>query len=80
MLSGVSPADHLSELNISVVANLSGVGSHLRDHLVVELHFKDKSNTGLYFFRAPGFASKLNLDQSTSTIQHRRQRSEERHE
>ena len=35
MLSGVGPADHLSELGISVVRDLPGVGRNLRDHPLV---------------------------------------------
>ncbi|KAK7690471.1 hypothetical protein QCA50_005569 [Cerrena zonata] len=61
MLSGVGPSSHLSEFSIPVVAELPGVGSHLMDHLVIDLHFADKSNTGLYFLRAPGFGPKLRL-------------------
>jgi len=33
MLSGVGPADHLREHGIAVLANLSGVGDNLQDHL-----------------------------------------------
>ncbi|GAB7036669.1 MULTISPECIES: GMC family oxidoreductase [Catenuloplanes] len=33
MLSGIGPADHLSEHGIDVVADLPGVGSNLQDHL-----------------------------------------------
>ena len=35
MLSGVGPADHLRELGIPVVRDLSGVGQNLRDHPLV---------------------------------------------
>ena len=61
MLSGVGPASHLSEHGIPVVADLSGVGSHLMDHLVVDLHFKDTSNTGLWFLKGSGFSAKMKL-------------------
>ena len=61
MLSGVGPASHLSEHGIPVVADISGVGSHLMDHLVVDLHFKDTSNTGLWFLKGSGFSAKMKL-------------------
>ena len=61
MVSGVGPASHLSEHGIPVVADLSGVGSHLMDHLVVDLHFKDTSNTGLWFLKGSGFSAKMKL-------------------
>ncbi len=35
MLSGVGPADHLSEMGIPVVHELPGVGQNLRDHPIV---------------------------------------------
>ena len=35
MLSGIGPADHLASLGIPVVLDLSDVGRHLEDHLVL---------------------------------------------
>ena len=35
MLSGIGPADHLTELGIPVVRDLTGVGQNLRDHPLV---------------------------------------------
>jgi choline oxidase len=32
MLSGIGPADHLRDIGVPVVADSSGVGSHLQDH------------------------------------------------
>ena len=40
MLSGVGPADHLTELGISVVSDLPGVGENLRDHQAIFLLFE----------------------------------------
>jgi choline dehydrogenase len=39
MLSGVGPADHLSEHGIGVVADVPGVGQNLQDHPMVYLHW-----------------------------------------
>ncbi|KAI0833647.1 GMC oxidoreductase [Trametes gibbosa] len=48
-LSGVGPADHLREHGIPVVADLPGVGSHLMDHLVINLHYRDKTESSLSY-------------------------------
>ena len=40
MLSGVGPANHLSEVGIPVVADLPGVGQNLRDHPAVFMHYE----------------------------------------
>ena len=37
MLSGIGPADHLSEHGVSVVVDAPGVGANLQDHLVAGL-------------------------------------------
>ncbi|KAF8632241.1 hypothetical protein AX15_001991 [Amanita polypyramis BW_CC] len=42
LLSGVGPAEQLREHGIQVIHDLPGVGEHLVDHPVVDLHFKDK--------------------------------------
>ncbi|RDB25944.1 Alcohol dehydrogenase [acceptor] [Hypsizygus marmoreus] len=44
MLSGVGDASHLKEHGVPVVHDLPAVGSHLIDHPVVDLQFKDKLN------------------------------------
>jgi choline dehydrogenase len=52
MHSGVGPADHLSEHGIPVVHDLHGVGSHLTDHIVVDLNYQDKTKGTLSFLSA----------------------------
>ncbi|THH32228.1 hypothetical protein EUX98_g1965 [Antrodiella citrinella] len=47
MLSGVGPAEHLASHGIPVVADLPGVGQHLKDHPVIDLYYMDKSKTSL---------------------------------
>ncbi|KAJ3527627.1 hypothetical protein NM688_g8104 [Phlebia brevispora] len=49
MLSGIGPAEHLSSLGIPVVADLPGVGSHVKDHIVVDLAYMDKTKQSLSF-------------------------------
>ena len=51
MLSGIGPAKHLQTHNIPVVANIPGVGQHLKDHATLDLHFMDKTKTSLMFLR-----------------------------
>jgi choline dehydrogenase len=40
LLSGIGPADHLRALDISVVADLPGVGQNLQDHLDVAVAYQ----------------------------------------
>lgn len=54
MLSGIGPAEHLSSLGITVVADLPGVGSGLKDHPVVDLNYMDKFKESLSFLRPTG--------------------------
>jgi len=42
LLSGIGPADHLRDLRIPVVADLTGVGRNLQDHLSVGLNYACK--------------------------------------
>ena len=51
MLSGVGPAPHLTSLGVPVVADLPGVGAGLKDHVVVDLAYQDKSRTSLNYLR-----------------------------
>ena len=61
MLSGVGPADHLTSHGIPVVADLPGVGSHLMDHIVLDLNFLDKSRSGISALKAETFSDQLQL-------------------
>ncbi|KAF7791728.1 hypothetical protein EIP86_002752 [Pleurotus ostreatoroseus] len=51
LLSGVGPAADLKSLDIQVIADLPGVGSNLKDHVVVDLAYMDKSKSSLSFLR-----------------------------
>ena len=51
MLSGIGPAEHLKSVGVPVVKDLPGVGSHLKDHAVVDLNYLDKTRTSLNFLR-----------------------------
>ncbi len=42
MLSGVGPADHLKSLDISVIADVPGVGRNLQDHLLLGVAYRCK--------------------------------------
>lgn len=66
MLSGVGPAEQLSVHGIPVIANLPGVGSYLKDHLTLDLFYKDKSKTSLMWLRALSFMQKMKLHKSTA--------------
>ena len=61
MLSGIGPADQLTKHGIPVVHNLPGVGSHLVDHPVVDLYFKDKLDNSLKYLQPTGFSDGLKL-------------------
>lgn len=47
LLSGIGPAQHLSELGIAVVADLPGVGQNLRDHPLVYIELEAKPGVTL---------------------------------
>ena len=47
MLSGVGPADHLSELGIPLTRDLPGVGQNLRDHPVVAVTWRPKAGVDM---------------------------------
>lgn len=44
ILSGIGPAEHLKELNVPVLKNLSGVGANLQDHVNVNSFSFDLDN------------------------------------
>jgi len=47
MLSGVGPAEQLKSHSIPLIHDLPGVGSHLMDHIVVDVRYRDKSKSAL---------------------------------
>ncbi|MGI9524943.1 MAG: choline dehydrogenase [Hyphomicrobiaceae bacterium] len=49
LLSGIGPADHLSEHGVEIVANLPGVGSNLQDHL--ELYIQQACTKPITLYR-----------------------------
>jgi choline dehydrogenase len=61
MLSGVGPAAHLMKHGIPVVHDLLGVGSHLVDHPVVDLYFKDKLDNSYKYFKPSSFSDGIKL-------------------
>ncbi|KAK0205456.1 hypothetical protein DFS33DRAFT_1274353 [Desarmillaria ectypa] len=61
MLSGVGPAEHLREYNIPVVHNLAGVGGNLVDHPVMDISYKDATNSAANYLIPRTLADKLKL-------------------
>lgn len=54
MLSGIGPAEHLAEMNISpIVANLSGVGYNLQDHISTSMYFLVNNSSDFGPFESP---------------------------
>lgn len=53
MLSGLGPADHLQEHDIPVVADLSGVGQNLQDHLELYVQYECTKPITLYSSTKP---------------------------
>ena len=49
MLSGVGPAENLTDLGIDVVHDMAGVGQNLRDHPYVLVLFQEKGEAPDYF-------------------------------
>jgi choline dehydrogenase len=45
LLSGIGPADELRAAGVPVLADVSGVGKNLQDHLLVSVAYKDESRT-----------------------------------
>jgi choline dehydrogenase len=55
MLSGIGPAEHLTEHKIPVISALPGVGEHMMDHAVVDVALADTSGASLTFLRPTTF-------------------------
>ena len=66
MLSGVGPASHLSSVNIRVLADIPGVGSHLKDHVSVDLAYMDKTKQALSFLKPKGLTQQMQALQATA--------------
>ena len=55
MLSGIGPAQHLQEVGVTVNHHLAGVGSNLRDHPTVNLHWELQFQpSGLFHWHQAG--------------------------
>ncbi|KAK0228106.1 hypothetical protein IW262DRAFT_1455299 [Armillaria fumosa] len=59
MLSGVGPAEHLREHNIPVVHDLAGVGINLVDHPVIDISYKDATNSSPNYLAPRMLADRL---------------------
>ena len=46
MLSGIGPAQHLTDLGVTPIVDLPGVGQNLQDHLMVLIYFLARNNPG----------------------------------
>ncbi|UOY01727.1 GMC family oxidoreductase [Blastococcus sp. PRF04-17] len=53
MLSGIGPADHLREVGVDVVHDLSGVGGGLQDHPLVPMVWNVRSGKSLRLAESP---------------------------
>ena len=61
MVSGVGPADQLKAHGIPVVKDLPGVGSHLVDHCVFDVAFKDAHNDSALFLKPKNISDVFKL-------------------
>ncbi len=61
MLSGIGPADHLTELGLPVAVDLPGVGANLHDHPRIDVAYADLSSAELSptsnYLEAGGFVN-----------------------
>ncbi|TFY63176.1 hypothetical protein EVG20_g6436 [Dentipellis fragilis] len=64
LLSGVGPAELLTQHSISVVADMPGVGTHLRDHPVIDVVLREKSGDNLNYLRPKGIRDAFRLQKS----------------
>ena len=53
MLSGIGPANHLTDLDIPIVQDLPGVGENLQDHLEIYLQMECLKPISLYGVQNP---------------------------
>ena len=62
MLSGIGPADHLSEHGIAVVHDLPGVGQNLQDHLELYVQYACTKPVTLYAVENPLVKLKVGIE------------------
>jgi choline dehydrogenase-like flavoprotein len=71
MLSGIGPAEHLSEVGVPAVHDLPGVGLNLQDHPYVACVWESRVGGSLYDAESPRFLAEWLLRRSgplTSTV------------
>lgn len=61
MLSGIGSIEQLSKHGIPIVHELPGVGANLVDHPVIDVYFKDKTESSINFLRGQTLSERLKV-------------------